>query len=68
MLAVVHHLIGAAEIGELFNVSRQRVQQLVNRPDFPRPVVELAMGKVWKTEDVLRWGRENGRIADDVES
>jgi hypothetical protein len=62
MLAVVHHLIGAAEIGDLFGVSRQRVQQLVNRPDFPKPDVELAMGKVWKTEDVLRWGREHGRI------
>jgi hypothetical protein len=62
MLTAVHHLIGAAEIGDLFGVSRQRVQQLVNRPDFPRPTVELAMGKVWETEDVLRWGREHGRI------
>ena len=66
MLTAVHHLIGAAEIGDLFGVSRQRVQQLVNRPDFPRPVVELAMGKVWNTEDVLRWGRETGRLSDDA--
>lgn len=65
MLTAVHHLIGAAEIGELFGVSRQRVQQLVNRPDFPRPTVELAMGKVWETEDVRRWGREHGRLPAD---
>lgn len=62
MLAVVHHLIGAAEIGDLFGVSRQRVQQLVNRPDFPKPTVELAMGKVWVTEEVVAWGRAHGRL------
>lgn len=62
MLTAVHHLIGAAEIGELFGVSRQRVQQLINRADFPKPTVTLAMGKVWETEDVLRWGREHNRI------
>jgi len=53
---------GSAEIAAACGVNRQRVQQLVNRPDFPRPTVELAMGKVWETEDVLRWGREHGRI------
>lgn len=68
MLTAVHHLIGAAEIGELFGVSRQRVQQLVNRPDFPKPDVELAMGKVWKTEDVIEWGRAHGRLSDDTEA
>ncbi len=65
MLTAVHHLIGAAEIGELFGVSRQRVQQLINRADFPEPTVTLAMGKVWETEDVLRWGRDHGRIPSD---
>lgn len=68
LTVVVQHLIGAAEIGELFGVSRQRVQQLVNRPDFPRPIVELAMGKVWDGEDVRRWGREHGRLTDDTEA
>lgn len=62
MLTAVHHLIGAAEIGDLFGVSRQRVQQLVNRPDFPKPTVELAMGKVWVTEEVVEWGRAHGRL------
>lgn len=59
MLATVHHLMGAAEIGERLGVSRQRVQQLVNRSDFPRPDADLAMGKVWRTEAVEAWIREH---------
>lgn len=61
MLVHVDHLMGAAEIGELLGVSRQRVQQLVSRADFPAPAVELAMGKVWRREDVERWATERGR-------
>jgi len=63
MIPDVHHLIGAAEIGKLFGVSRQRVQQLVHRPDFPAPTADLAMGKVWESADVHRWGISVGRLA-----
>jgi predicted DNA-binding transcriptional regulator AlpA len=55
-------LMGAAEIGELLGVSRQRVQQLISRPDFPAPAVVLAMGKVWRTADVKDWARAHGRL------
>ena len=62
MVAVVHHLVGSAEIGQLLGVSRQRVQQLVSRHDFPSPVVTLAMGKVWNRDDVLAWAVASGRL------
>jgi predicted DNA-binding transcriptional regulator AlpA len=62
MILVMHHLMGAAEIGELFGVSRQRVQQLIAKPDFPKPDADLAMGKVWKSEDVRAWGVKTGRL------
>lgn len=55
MFAVMHHLMGAAEIADRLGVSRQRVQQLVKRDDFPVPVHVLAMGKVWASADVERW-------------
>lgn len=61
MVPGVHHLVGSAEIGRMLGVNRQRVQQLVKRDDFPAPEAELAMGKVWKREDVEAWARSHGR-------
>lgn len=54
--------MGAAEIGRLFDISRQRVQQLIAKPDFPAPEEDLAMGKIWSTEKIQAWGRETGRL------
>ena len=53
--------MGAQEIGDLFGVSRQRVQQIVSRQDFPAPIAKLAMGKVWRTSDVREWATLRGR-------
>ena len=55
------YLVGAAEIGTMLGVGRQRVQQIINHRDFPKPYDELAMGKVWKRSAVEAWARENGR-------
>jgi prophage regulatory protein len=59
MVAVMHHLMGAAEIGARLGLSRQRVQQLIREPGFPKPEHELAMGKVWDTESIEAWIAEN---------
>jgi len=68
MVTAVHHLVGSAEIGRMLGVSRQRVQQLINRKDFPAPEVTLEMGKVWKRSEVAAWARTHGRpVADDAE-
>ena len=48
-------LVGAHEIRGMLGVSRQRVQQLATRSDFPRPVAELAQGKVWVRADIEAW-------------
>jgi predicted DNA-binding transcriptional regulator AlpA len=48
-------LIGAHEIRGLLGVSRQRAYQLASRPDFPKPVAELAQGKIWDMGDVEEW-------------
>jgi hypothetical protein len=63
MVLSVHHLVGSAEIGRMLGgISRQRVQQLISRDDFPAPEVELDMGKVWKREAVEAWARDHGRM------
>lgn len=45
----------------MLGVSRQRVQQLIARDDFPTPEVVLDMGKVWKRAEVEKWARGLGR-------
>jgi predicted DNA-binding transcriptional regulator AlpA len=47
--------MGASEIADRLGVSRQRVQQLVRRKDWPAPAAVLTMGKVWRTADIEAW-------------
>ena len=62
MSRVISELVGAHEIAQMFGVSRQRISQLTARPDFPRPVVTLAMGSVWDGEEVRQWARKVKRV------
>lgn len=52
-------LMGAAEIGRLLGLSRQRVQQLTRTPEFPEPAAVLDMGKVWLGPDIRRWAAKH---------
>ena len=54
-------VMGAAEIGRLLGVSRQRVQQLVKTTGFPAPVAVLDMGKVWLADEVRAWSSDRAR-------
>lgn len=55
----VDQLAGAAEAAEILGVSRQQLHRLARREDFPRPVAELAAGKIWRAKDIERWAREH---------
>jgi len=41
---------------------RQRVYQITSRLNFPKPVANLAQGKVWLLDDVEAWiaSRQSG--------
>lgn len=55
-------LMGVTEVRELLGVSRQRVHQLIHDdPTFPKPVAELASGRIWLKQDVSAWARKTGR-------
>ena len=56
-----HHLVGSAELAEMFGVSRQYVDRLTKRDDFPEPEADLIGGRVWKREAIEKWARETGR-------
>jgi hypothetical protein len=50
--------MGAAEIRQrLGDISRQRICQLTQRPDWPSPYDELIQGRVWKRDDIEAWIR-----------
>lgn len=60
MLSTVgKYLMGAREIEERLGVSRQRAYQLTTRADWPEPYDTLAMGKIWRTEDIEAWIAEH---------
>lgn len=60
-LAAMGEYVGSAEIQQLLGVSRQRVQQLAQYPDFPEPIARLKAGAVWRTADVVKWAESRGR-------
>lgn len=51
--------VGAKEIQDRLGVSRQRVQQLITRSDWPAPYEVLAMGKIWLRDDIEDWIRQH---------
>lgn len=59
--ATVHHLVSRVEIADMLGVSTQRVHQLLAKGDFPAPVADLAIGKVWERAAVEEWARGTGR-------
>ena len=50
-------LLNLVQIAELLDVSKQRVDQLRRRDDFPEPVGRWARGDLWAASDVRRWAR-----------
>ncbi|MFI1996076.1 helix-turn-helix transcriptional regulator [Actinoplanes sp. NPDC020271] len=52
-------LMGIQEIQRRLGRSRQRVQQLTTKADFPEPYQTLAMGRVWLADDVEAWIRKH---------
>jgi prophage regulatory protein len=56
-------LMGIHEIAEQLGVSRQRVDELSRRADFPLPVQRLRSGRIWRRKDVESWARDTGRLS-----
>jgi hypothetical protein len=51
----------AAEIGQMLGLGRTRVHVLINDVDFPAPVAELRVGKVWPYTDIAVYAARAGR-------
>lgn len=49
-------LVGTTEIAERAGVQPDTVRKwLARHRDFPRPILMLAMGQVWRWDDVYDW-------------
>lgn len=51
-------LVAAGEIAAIMGLSRQRVQQLAERRDFPEPLATLSCGRIWDADDIEHWYTE----------
>jgi hypothetical protein len=58
-------LLGLSELAVHLGVTRQRIAELRRRPEFPKPIVELAAGPIWVQgavdSFVSTWHRHAGR-------
>ena len=61
MLAIVESLVGSYELTQLLGVKRARVYQITNTDDFPQPAAVLAMGSIWRLDDIKEWAQRKGR-------
>jgi predicted DNA-binding transcriptional regulator AlpA len=61
MLTTVESLVGSYELTQLLGVKRARVFQISNTDDFPRPAAVLAMGSIWRLDDIKEWAQRKGR-------
>ena len=64
MLATMDTLVGSQELTRLLGVTRARVYQLSNTADFPAPIAVLAMGSIWRLDDITAWAQQKGRAID----
>ncbi len=61
MLSTVDTLVGSQELTRLLGVGRARVYQISSTDDFPKPAAVLAMGSIWRLEDIKEWAARKGR-------
>lgn len=57
----VSNWVGSAGLALILGESEADAVLLAATPDFPEPVAALAMGMVWRTDDVEAWAAATGR-------
>ncbi len=54
-------LVGRGELRKILGVSYTRTVYLADQPDFPAPLDELSVGKIWALADITAWAAHKGR-------
>lgn len=55
-------LVTGGEIARRLGISRERVRQLAQRPDFPSPLGRLGSANIWGWKAVDDWRHANDRV------
>jgi prophage regulatory protein len=55
---LLEDLVTGAEVARRLKLSRERVRQLAQRPDFPEPLGRVGQAVVWRWPDVDEWARQ----------
>ena len=50
-------LVTSAEAGRRLGISRQRIGQLAERDDFPRPLGKVGQATVWRWREIDAWAK-----------
>jgi uncharacterized protein YuzE len=62
-------VVGVKEAAELASVEKSNfIRDFANKPDFPRPIAELASGRLWLKPDVLSYLRRAHMTAERPET
>lgn len=54
-------LLGLKELADQYGITRSSLEARRKRPDFPKPVAELACGPVWHQHDIDHYNRQDRR-------
>ena len=54
-------VVALAELTQMLGVTKNRAMQVSKKSDFPAPVAELSVGRVWSYEAVLEFCERTGR-------
>jgi len=57
----VEKIVGVSEMSKMLGLTKVRVWQLAQHPDFPAPCYEMDAGKFWRLVDFLAWTKRTGR-------
>ena len=54
-------VIALAELTQMLGVTKTRAMQISRKADFPEPLGELSVGRVWSYDAVVEFCRATGR-------
>ena len=59
-------VVAQQEIGVMLDLSKRRVTQLIAREDFPAPIAQLSVSRIWSYEQVKSWAESSGRTVHPI--